>query len=108
MIIFGLLKSKANFRHIVEDFEADLNPIKLNEFAQSRKGEVERELYADGSAELNLQFSRNNLPDWSTVALLINGTITGDFQVSEGRVYEKVNTQSGNRFFCKSKWYHGN
>ena len=80
----------------------------MNDFSRSGIGEVERELYVDGSAELNLQFSRNNLPDWSTVALLINGTITGDFQVSEGRVYEKVKTQSGNRFFCKSKRYHGN
>jgi hypothetical protein len=34
-------------------------------------------------------------------------TITGDFQVSEGKVYEIVKIQSGNRFFCISKEYHG-
>jgi len=34
-------------------------------------------------------------------------TITGDFQVSEGRVYEIVKIQSGNRFFCINQRYHG-
>ena len=94
-LIYGFLKSKAKFRRIVEDFEADLLPTNLNDFARTGKGEVERELYADGSSELKLQFSRTNLPEGATVSLLINGTKSGDFQVSKGRVYEKVNTQSG-------------
>jgi len=67
----------------------------LNDFARSGRGEVERELYADGNAELKLQFSRTNLPEGAIVSLLINGRKTGDFQVSKGRVYKKINTQSG-------------
>jgi len=94
-LFFGFLKSKAKFRRIVEDFEADLFPTNLNDFARAGKGEVERELYADGSSELKLQFSRTNLPEGATVSLIINGTKTGDFEVSKGRVYKKINTQSG-------------
>jgi len=94
-IIFGLLKSKVKFRSVIEDFEAELGPTNLNDFARSGRGEVERELYADGNAELKLQFSRKNLPEGAIVSLLINGTKTGDFQVSKGRVYKKINTQSG-------------
>jgi len=94
-IIFGLLKSKAKFKRIVEDFEAKLTPTNSDDYSRSGRGEVERELFADGSAELKVQFSRTNLPEGATVSLLINGTKSGDFQVSKGRVYEKVNTQSG-------------
>ena len=94
-LMFGIMKSKAKFRRIVEDFEADLRPTLLNEYSQTGKGEVERELYADGTSELKLQFSRTNIPDGANVSLLINGTKTGDFQVSKGRVYKKINTQSG-------------
>ena len=94
-IIFGFFRSKAKFRRIVEDFEADLHPTMLNEFSQSGKGEIERELYADGSSELKVQFSRTNIPDGASVELLINGTKTGDFEVFGGRVYKKVDTLSG-------------
>lgn len=94
-IIFGFLKSKSKIRRIVEDFEADLYPTMLNEFSQSGKGEIERELYEDGSSELKVQFSRTNIPDGDSVSLLINGTKTGDFEVSGGRVYKKINSQSG-------------
>lgn len=94
-IVFGFLKSKTKFRRIVEDFEADLFPTNLNDFARAGKGEVERELYADGNSELKLQFNRTNLPEGATVSLIINGTKTGDFEVSKGRVYKKINTQSG-------------
>ena len=94
-IMFGMLKSKAKFRRVVEDFEADLRPTLINDFSQTGKGEIERELYEDGSSELKVQFSRTNIPDGDSVQLLINGSKTGDFQVSKGRVYQKVNTQSG-------------
>ncbi len=94
-LLFGLLRSKAKFRRVVEDFEADLLPTNLNDFARAGKGEIEREVYADGSSELKVQFSRTNLPEGATVSLLINGIKTGDFQVSKGRVYKKVNTQPG-------------
>jgi len=65
LIIFGLLKSKANFSRIAEDFKADLPPTNMNDFARSGIGEVERELYVDGGAELNYNLaeiiSRNGL-----------------------------------------------
>lgn len=93
--LFGFLKSKAKFRKIVEDFEADLLLTNLNEYSRTGSGEVERDLYAHGSSELKLQFSRTNLPEGANVYLLISGIKTGDFVVSGGRVYKKVNTVSG-------------
>lgn len=38
--LFGFLKSKAKFRKIVEDFEADLLPTNLNEYSRTGSGEV--------------------------------------------------------------------
>ncbi len=82
-------------KRITEDFEAKLAPTNANEFARAGRGEVERELYSDGNAELKLAFSRTNIPDGSMVKLLINGDFVKDYQVNDGRVYEKINTKSG-------------
>lgn len=82
-------------KRIKEDFEAKLIPTNENEFAKSGRGEVERELYSDGNAELKLQFSGTNIPDGSSVNLHINGNIVKDYKVNKGRVYEKINTKSG-------------
>lgn len=94
-IILAFFRSKIKVRSIVDDFEADLNPTNLNEYAQSGRGEVERELFSDGNAELKLRFSGTNLPEGCTVTLVINGSKIGDFQVFEGRVNEKIETRSG-------------
>ncbi|MGI9533895.1 MAG: hypothetical protein ACR2NW_02995 [Thermodesulfobacteriota bacterium] len=94
-IFFAVIKSKIKVRSILEDYEADLNPTNLNEFSQSGRGEVERELYGDGSAALKLRFSGTNLPEGSMVTLVVNSSKAGEFQVSEGRVYEKIETRSG-------------
>lgn len=82
-------------RRITEDFEAKLAPTNANEFSRSGRGEVERELYADGNAELKLAFSGTNIPDGSTIKLLINRNFVKDYQVNRGKVYEKINTKSG-------------
>ena len=95
IVFFAVIKSKIKFRRVLEDFEAELYPTNANEFSQAGRGEVERELYGDGSAELKLRFRGTNLPEGSTVTLVINGTKIDDFQVSEGRVYEKIETRSG-------------
>jgi len=95
IIFISVFKSKIKIKRIVEDFEAKLKPTNINQFAQSGHGEVERELYGDGNAALKFYFSGTNLPEGSTVSLLINGFKIGDFLVSEGRVYEKIETKSG-------------
>lgn len=82
-------------RRITEDFEAKLAPTNANEFSRSGRGEVERELYSDGNAELKLQFSGTNIPEGSSVKLLINGDYVKDFLVNKGRVYEKINSKTG-------------
>ena len=56
IVFFAVIKSKIKFRRVLEDFEAELYPTNANEFSQAGRGEVERELYGDGSAELKLRF----------------------------------------------------
>ena len=82
-------------KKIIEGYEAKLSPTNANDFAISGGGEVERELYGDGNAELKLQFTGTKIPDGSIVSLIINGSKVGDFQVSRGAVYEKIKTQTG-------------
>ena len=95
VVFIAVLRSKVKFRGIIEDFEAELDPTNLNDYARSGRGEVERELYSDGNAALKLRFSGTLLPEGSTVSLVINGYKIDDFQVFEGRVYEKIETSSG-------------
>ena len=95
IIFLSVIKSKIKVRRVLEDFEAELNPTNFNEFSHAGRGEVERELFGDGSAELKLRFRGTNLPEGSMVTLVINGSKIDDFQVSEGRVYEKIGTKSG-------------
>ena len=95
IIVLAIFKSKFRVRSIVEDFEATLKPTHLDDFSQSGRGKVERELYGDGNAELKIKFSGTVLPEGSTVSLIINSTKISDFQVFEGRVYEKIETRSG-------------
>lgn len=95
IIFLGLSKSKYKLRSVVEDFEAKLESTGANEFSQFGRGEVERELYGDGSAELKIQFSSSNLPDGSIVSLMIDGVHAGDFEVSNGRDYQRIDSQSG-------------
>ena len=95
IIFISIIKSKMKFRGIVEDFEADLDPTNLNEYSKSGRGEVERELYSDGNASLKLRFSGTLLPEGSMVTLVINGYKIDEFQVFEGRVYQKIETSSG-------------
>ena len=95
IIVLAIFKSKIRVRNIVEDFEATLKPTHLNEYSQAGRGKIERELYGDGNAGLKIKFSGTVLPEGSTVSLIINRTKIGDFQVFEGRVYEKIETRSG-------------
>ena len=95
IIILAIFKSKFRVRNIIEDYEATLKPTHLDDYSQSGRGKVERKLYVDGNAELKINFSGTLLPEGSTVSLTINRTKIGDFQVFEGRVYEKIETRSG-------------
>ena len=93
MIIIWLMARVS--RKIVEDYEAKLGPTNANDFARTGRGEVERELFSDGDAELELKFNGTNIPDGSLVTLLINGSKVEDFEVRRGAVYEKINSKSG-------------
>lgn len=95
LIIFVVLKLKAKVKTIVEDYEAKLEPTNANSYATSGGGKIERELYGDGNAELDLKFRATQIPNGSTVSLVINSQKIGDIQTYKGGGFFKIETITG-------------
>jgi len=83
------------WRRVVEEFEADLFKVPMPRFFRVEKGELERKTYADGEERLEIRFGGIDVPDGSSVTMVIEGRTVCEIETSRGRGRLELSSQRG-------------
>ncbi len=83
------------FRRIIEDFEAKLVPGDVSRAGQKTQGKAEWERYGNDEEELSIRVRHLDLPDHTSLDVLLHGGLIGTLVLSGGYGELRMKSQDG-------------
>jgi len=83
------------FRRIIEDYEAKLAPVDISQAGHKAQSKAEWERYSNDEEELSIRVRHLDLPDHTSLDVLLHGGLIGTLVLSGGYGELRMKSQDG-------------